>query len=90
MTKTPQGISETGEALYREKFQAEYEQAHPGKYLAIDVTSSEGFLGDTPEKAIESLLNKNPKAFYHVIRIGASGVYRVGYSQEASCDGIFR
>ncbi|HWF05868.1 MAG TPA: hypothetical protein VHA06_19425 [Candidatus Angelobacter sp.] len=90
MTKNPQGISEKGEALYREKFQTEYEQKHLGKYLAIDVGSGEGFLGDSPEKAIEALLQKNSTAFYHVVRIGASGVYRVGYTQEASRDGIFR
>ena len=90
VTKTPQGISEKGEALYREKFQAEYEQLHPGKYLAIDVSTGAGFLGDTPEKAIVALLATNPNAFYHVVRIGASGVYRVGYTQEATRDGIFR
>ena len=90
MTNNPQGISDKGEFLYREKFQAEYEQKHLGKYLAIDVGSGEGFLGDTPEKAIEALLQKNASAFYYVVRIGASGVYRVGYTQEATRDGIFR
>ena len=83
MPKTPDAISEKGQALYREKFQAEYEQKYPGKYLAIDVNSGEGFLADTPDAAVEALLRKNQHAYYHVVRIGASGVYRVGYTQHA-------
>jgi hypothetical protein len=82
VTKTPNSIAEKGEELYREKFQGEYEVRFPGKYLAIDVNSSTPFVADTPEEAVEALLKANPHAYYHVVRIGASGVYRVGYAQH--------
>ena len=82
VTKTPNSIAEKGEALYREKFQDEYEAKYPGKYLAIDVNSALPYVADTPEKAVEALLEANPNAYYHVVRIGASGVYRVGYAQH--------
>jgi len=82
VTKTPNSIAEKGEALYREKYQAEYEVKYPGKYLAIDVTTAKPFVADTPEDAIENLLRENPAAYYHIVRIGAPGVYRVGYAQH--------
>jgi hypothetical protein len=82
VTKTPNSIAEKGEALYRDKFQSEYEAKFPGKYLAIDVNSAQPYIADSPEEAVESLLRSNPNAYYHVIRIGAPGVYRVGYAQH--------
>lgn len=82
VTKAPNSIAEKGEELYRDKFQAEYEAKFPGKYLAIDVNSGVPYLADTPEEAVEALLKANPTAYYHVVRIGASGVYRVGYAQH--------
>jgi hypothetical protein len=82
VTKTPNSIAEKGETIYREKYQAEYEAKYPGKYLAIDVNSAKPFVADTPESAVESLLRENPSAYYHVMRIGAPGVYRVGYAQH--------
>lgn len=82
VTKTPNSIAEKGEALYREKFQAEYEVRYPGKYLAIDVNSALPYIADTPEQAVEALLQANPHAYYHIVRIGAAGVYRVGYTQH--------
>ena len=82
VTKTPNSIAEKGEQLYREKFQGEYEVKFPGKYLAIDVNSAIPYVADTPEDAVEALLRANPTAYYHVVRIGASGVYRVGYAQH--------
>lgn len=82
VTKTPNSIAEKGEALYREKFQAEYEIKYPGKFLAIDVNSAIPYVADTPEQAVEALLQANPNAYYHVVRIGAPGVYRVGYAQH--------
>jgi hypothetical protein len=84
VTKTPNSIAEKGEAIYREKFQEEYERKYPGKFLAIDVTTATPYVADTPEKAVEQLLQANPRAYYHVIRVGSPGVYRVGYTQHES------
>jgi hypothetical protein len=61
VTATPQEIAESGEsggALYKEKFRAEYEQKHSGNYLAIDIESEELFLADTPEQALQAAQNK--------------------------------
>ena len=33
----PNAIAETGERIYRDKYQQEYEANHFGKFLAIDI-----------------------------------------------------
>jgi hypothetical protein len=86
VTKTPNSIAEKGEALYRDKFQTEYEIKYPGKFLAIDVNTAIPYVADTPEQAVEALLKANSKAYYHVVRIGAPGVYRVGYAQHSQSE----
>jgi len=83
-TKTPERIAEKGQALYRERFRNEYEEQYPGKYLAIDINTEKAFIGDTPEAAVEALQKANPNGFYHLVRIGSPGVYRVGYTQHQS------
>ncbi len=82
MPITPQEITERGAALYRERFQREFELAHPGQYLAIDVTTEAAFVADLPEEAMKLAQSANPKGFFHLVRIGSPGVYRVGYTQS--------
>jgi hypothetical protein len=82
----PEEIAAKGERLYKERFQAQYELAHPGKFLAIDIMTEppQAYLANTPEAALEQAQKTNPKGFFHVVRIGAPGVYRVGYTRGVS------
>ncbi len=89
MTKTPQEIAEKGEALYKNRFRAEYEE-HEGRFLAIDVTLEEAFVADTPEGALEAAQRKNPQGFFHLVKIGSLGVYRVGYANHRALDWVIR
>lgn len=80
MNGNPKQLAEKGEAIYKAKFQQEYERLHPGKYAAIDITTEKAYVADTPEAAVDLLQKENPQAFFHLVRIGAPGVYKVGFS----------
>ncbi len=90
MTKTPQEIADKGEALYRERYRAQYEQEHVGQFLAIDITSEEAFVAETPEQALETAQKRNPNGFFYLVKIGSAGVYRVGYAGHTNLDRVIR
>jgi hypothetical protein len=90
MNSNPAKIGEKGNAIYRQKYQADYERLHPGKYVAIDVTSEEAFLADTPEEAVKLLQERNPNSFFHLIKIGSPGVFKVGYGVRNERDWLFQ
>jgi hypothetical protein len=79
MSLSPQAIAEKGEEIYQRKYKAQYEKTHAGKFLAVELGTEEGFLGDTPEEAIRAAQTARDGGYFHLIRIGAPGVYRVGY-----------
>lgn len=83
---TPKQLAEKGEAIYKAKYQQEYERVYPGKYVAIDIGTEKAFVADTPEGAIELLEKENPKAFFHLVRVGSAGVFKVGFSSHHSND----
>lgn len=89
MTKTPQEIAQQGERLYQERFRVDYEKKYPGKYLALDITSEEAILADTPEGALAAAEKKNPQGFFHIVKIGSPGVYRVGYTNHDNLARLF-
>lgn len=80
MSPNPKEVAEKGEAIYREKYQAEYERLYPGKFVAIDIASEEAFVADTPEEAIRKTQHLDSRSFFHLIKVGSTGVYKVGYS----------
>lgn len=90
LSLTPQDISDRGDALYKNKFQDLYEKQHHGKFLAIDVTTQEGFLGDTPEQALEAAQTQNIDGYFHLVKIGSPGVFRVSYSRSHTHEGVIR
>ena len=89
MPASPQSIAEKGEAIYREKYQEEYERVFPGQFVAINIESGAAFIAETPEKAIENARASSPKGLLHLIKIGSSGVYRLGYVSSANANWIF-
>jgi len=82
--KNPQEAANKGMAIYREKYQQAYEREHPGKFVAIDITTGEAWVADTPEAALEMAQRANANGFFHLIRVGSPGVFRVGYTQHSA------
>ncbi len=81
MPDTPHAIAEKGEQIYREKYRADYEQKFPNKFVAIDITTGNAFVADTPTEAIlAGQRAEDAGGPFHVIKVGSPGVYRVGYS----------
>ena len=89
MTGTPQQIARKGGQLYQELFRDKYEKDYTGQYLAIDVTNAEAHVAETPEAAIEAAQKANPDGYFHLIKIGGPGVYRIGSVGRQEIDWIF-
>lgn len=79
-SQNPKQLAEKGESIYKNKYQVEYERVHAGKFVAIDIGTEKAFVADTPEAAVELLQKENPKGFFHLIKVGSPGVFKVGYS----------
>lgn len=77
---SPEIIAERGEKIYQEQLKAILEKDHKGKFVAIEVESSQYFLGKSPEEALEKAKQEFPDKIFHLIRIGYSGVYKVSWS----------
>jgi hypothetical protein len=76
---SPKLIAEKGEQIYSDRYKAEFEKKYPGRFVAIEINSGEAFLADSAEEAISKVEKKCNYSLFHLIRIGAPGVYRVGY-----------
>jgi hypothetical protein len=77
-------VATRGEKIYRERYKAEYEKSHLGMFVAIDVHGGDVFLADTPEGAILEARASLPGGNFHLIQVGAAGVFRVAYSRCAT------
>lgn len=76
----PKAIAELGEKIYREKYKVIFEREHLGKFVAIDLGTEKAFIADTPEDAVKLLQKENINAFFHLIKVGSPGVFKVGFS----------
>ena len=82
LTRNPQEAADKGTAIYKARYQTQYEQEYPGKYVAIDITTEKAWVANTPEEALGVAQGASPHGFFHLIRIGSPGVFRVGYTQQ--------
>ena len=83
MTAALKAVAERGEKIYRERYKAEYERSKSGQFVAIDVDGERVFLADTPEDALQAAMDAIPQGRFHLIQVGATGVFKVAYSR---CD----
>lgn len=83
MDGNPRELAQKGEAIYKKKYKEEYERLHPGKFVAIDLQTERAFIADSPEEAVGLLQRESPKSFFHLIKVGSPGVFKVGYSVQA-------
>lgn len=80
---TAEEISQAGKQIYREKFQPKHEQADHGKFLAIDVRSGEGALGDTFSEALANARQSIQDGLYYLMRIGYPGAQYLSTPRSA-------
>jgi hypothetical protein len=80
VNENPKQLAEKGDAIYRQKYKEEYERLYPGKFVAIDLSTEKAFVADSPERAVELLQKENLKSFFHLVKVGSPGVFKVGYS----------
>jgi len=86
----PKAVAEAGERIYGEKYRQKYEKEYLGKFVAIDVTTSSAFIGDTAEQALEKARAMSPNGIFHLILVGSPGAFRVGYSDGSTPDWFFQ
>ena len=87
---TPKEIVEAGERVYRERYKADYETKHLGKFVAIDVKTGKSYLGDTSSQALQAAHADEPSSLFHLIRVGSEGAFKVSYSLNGKVDRIFQ
>jgi len=76
----PAAVAELGERIYQERYKEQYEEKHHGKFVAIDITSGEAYLGETSDEALQKAKEHNEKGLFHLIRVGFPGAFRVSYT----------
>ena len=86
----PKEIAEHGDKIYNDKYRAEFEAKHLGKFVAINVSTEEAFVEDTASKALETARQKNPNGTFHLIKVGSAGAFRVSYSTNEQLDWLFQ
>jgi len=75
-------VAEAGEKIYRERYQKEYETAHQGEFLAINVFNERAYLSATLRGAVENGRAADPEGLFHVIQIGFPSVYDGGFQMS--------
>jgi hypothetical protein len=86
----PAALAEAGEKIYNEKYRAQYEAEHAGKFVAINVRTGHATIGGTPENALEEAKKIDPSGIFHLIKVGSAGAFRVSYTQHADNDWLYR
>lgn len=86
----PKQIAERGEAIYRARYQEQFEREHAGKFVAIDVQTEQTYIAATPEDALADARTQAPHGIFHLIQVGHAGAFRVSYAQKSNVDWIFR
>lgn len=73
----PGEIAHAGEAIYKAKYAAEYEQLYDGKFVVIDVTDERAYLGVYAEGALGDARRQSPHGVFHLMKVGAPGAFKV-------------
>ncbi len=86
----PTAAAELGEKIYRDRYKADYEGKHAGKFVAINVLTEDAYLADTPEDALERAYTAAPTGIFHLIQVGHAGAFRVSYVRSSGVDWVLR
>src|SRR4051812_12951880 len=63
---SPEKIAEVGESIYAERYQAQLEPDERGHFIAVDVTSGEGYVADYPEQALQKARTASANGIFHL------------------------
>ena len=86
----PREAAERGEKIYHDKYKTAFETEHYGKYVAVDITTEEAHVADSPEDAIAIARKHNPRGVFHLVKVGSTGAFRVSYTSNADMDWLFQ
>ncbi|MGH9732967.1 MAG: hypothetical protein ACRD8A_00065 [Candidatus Acidiferrales bacterium] len=78
-TPTTQEIAQRGESIYRERYEREFVEKFPGKFVAIDVRTEEATVSNSAEDAVRVALEKDSEGFFHLIRVGRPAAFDAGW-----------
>lgn len=82
--KRTREIAERGEAIYKEKWEEKL-KTEVGKFVAINVNNGDATIGETSEQAVRLAQQKDPKGFFHLMRVGRPAALEAGwYMSHAS------
>jgi hypothetical protein len=73
-----QEIARRGEAIYAQK-RDDLERSSKGKFVAINILTSDMTVADTGEQAVERALTKDPQGLFHLVRIGHQSAFEAGW-----------
>jgi hypothetical protein len=82
----PKAIAELGEKIYSDRYKEQFERDHPGKFVAVDVTTEKAYVGDTPEGVLKEAREDSPHGIFHLIQVGFLGAFRVSYTNHTDAD----
>ena len=71
-------LANKGQEVYERRYKKKFEKSHQGQFVVIDVFTEDFYLGATPEEAAEKARDDRKGGFFHLIRIGFDGAYRMG------------
>ncbi len=77
-TLSTRDIAERGEAIYKNKYQTNFEAKYLGKFAAINVQNEDATVADTSEEAIRLALEKEPDGLFHLVRVGHKAAFEAG------------
>lgn len=75
---SPREVEALGENIYQSQIREKLSQNDYGKFVVIDVGSSEYVIAPTDLQATQTLLKKRPRAVIYGIRIGYDAAYTLG------------
>lgn len=78
-TTSTREIALRGEAIYKEKWEAQLAKEHEGKFVAINIDNGDAVLGNTSEEAVRLAQEKYPTGYFHLIRIGRPSAFSAGW-----------
>ena len=86
-------LAKNGEEIYQKKLKSQLEPEKNGKYVAIEIMSSQYFIGETKEEALDSAQKSFPDTIFFVRRIGelekVSSKYSFDFSLFSNYDRLF-
>ena len=71
-------IVRRGQALYEEKIRPQVELTQKGKFLVLDIETSDYEIDVDELAAVKRAKAKNPNAALYILRVGHSTAYRLG------------